>query len=121
MKKAFQVLGPAASRGWGRDRASTRTLTARGSGVAMRSDPLPSRKHLLSLYGTSLFTFSRSCSRICEVRVGSAARDLHMAHVWLEESREGSAALVPHTEGQRAPAPSPRRHHLGHVTHGADA
>lgn len=55
----------------------------------MRSDPLPSRKHLLSLYGTSLFTFSRSCSRICEVRVGSVARDLHMVHVWLEEGRGG--------------------------------
>lgn len=100
MKKAFQVLGPASPRGWGRDGGCSRTLTARGSGVAMRSEPLPSRKHLLSLYGTSLFTFSRSCSRICEVRVGSAARDLHMAHVWLQGSREGKAVLVPCSEGQ---------------------
>lgn len=61
----------------------------------MRSDPLPSKKHLLSLYGTSRFTFSSSCSRICEVRVGSVARDLHMVHVWLEERREGNAASAP--------------------------
>lgn len=63
-------------------------LTERGEKVATRSERLPRRKDLFSLYGTSRLTLSSSSSRTWAVRGGSEASALHMLQLQLQEAEK---------------------------------